>query len=45
MRRRGRRARAAFSSEFSSAKRVRKLTLQAIDAAGNVGPAATVKAG
>ncbi len=34
-----------FSSEFSFPKRVRKLSLQAIDAAGNVGPAATVKAG
>ena len=32
-----------FSTEFSFPKRVQKLTLQAIDAAGNVGPAGTVK--
>ena len=33
-----------FSAEFSFPKRVRKLTLQAIDAAGNVGPPASAKA-
>ncbi len=34
-----------FSAEVSLPRRVRKLTLQAIDAAGNVGPAETVKPG